>query len=267
MWYRLVSIAIVAFCVVMTALLIRKVYHPELDRFPEVPVPEVMERFLGQTDTSPLYVYRNGRAVGDFSLIPQVDDEGGVALQFQARGEVALGGAPTPLVWRGALNFGPAPGRELKAVELEFDQRPRHVRTVFSVDPKTLSFYTRSFEKGVLVSDSRTDPAAAAAMLPVMMSAMGGAGAGGAGAGAGAGEGAGGLALQWTARYGNVELGGRRQSAYFLITEMQGAGRVVFTFTEVGELIHVSTDQLEYEAFAKAVRLPPDPLPYLPYTD
>ena len=259
MWFRFLVLASLIFCATMTTLLVRSVYFPEFDRLPEVEPERVFELFLDTHEPADIFIYRDGVAVADVQLTPRrIRDSGEVEVIFVATGKVALPGlAEQKLTWTGKLRLGEKPQRSVRKLgfTVKFEEPPVSVNV--EIEPETMQFYYRVLQGGEIVSDSRMDPnAIGVVQAQLLMTAWGfspskveaelkdqtsG--------------------FNWIAKHGTIEIAGHRVGAYFVVLEVPAAGEMRLTFSEAGELLQVE-NPLGYEMLSRALRTPPDPLPY-----
>lgn len=105
---RISAAIIIAFWLVMTALLIRLEVHPESSRVLDVPVSHVVKMMLERGQQSLLTIMENGAPAGTLTLRPVQSAEGGA---FDFGGSMSLRlpmGTAQRVSWSGAVELDPA---------------------------------------------------------------------------------------------------------------------------------------------------------------
>ena len=232
MFWRFISVLIVVFWAVMTALLVREAYFPEESRFAAVPPGRVLDLFLEhQNLLNTLHLFHEKQRIGhaSFSVRQRARaSEGPLVYELQATGLIEdknWGSGLGNVSWQMALDLtgGERPTALTLRVNLEAS---RTALLVLWKEGDARPFFEVR-QNGVLSADS----ASVSAMLP-MLGAMSGLPAGGA-------EGA----VTVSAREGLMELAGRQRRCYVLRLAMTDAYQIKAFFTQAGEMARVDLPQ------------------------
>ncbi len=244
MLFRIVSVLIVAFWLVMSGLLVQLTYFPEESRLAEVDPDVPVGRFLKNEDPSELAIYKDGKRVGDLMLqarkVKADDLSGGREVDFRASGEVELPNLPRQLLrWHGALSLGADRSIEKVVINVRFEEPDALVN--LSVDPRTRTtrYTVTKDNQEVATGDSSDANAPGAAQMQMLLMAWGVNPAALEDPNVAAAEQE--RLVNLSARHGQIEVGTQRIHAYILTLKVMGEQEIKFYLDEAGEILKVTT--------------------------
>ena len=227
MFWRVLTVLVLAFWLVMATLLVRVTYFPEGSQFSQLPPAAVFKTFLDHGATiNALHVYQGERKLGHATLTPRRAGATDYLLLVScALDKGALRGMDGPVAWRLNLNlrngsrWGGASGQVRlpdEGVLVKFDWAEGSPVPEFTMH-----------RHGKLVTDDK-------ALQPFLGQITAGHGAPGVASGSGVGPQ--GDLLKVTAREGDMKIAGQRRKGYVIEFSLLQGYRVKAFFTEAGEL-------------------------------
>ncbi|MGI9239535.1 MAG: hypothetical protein ACR2RV_01970 [Verrucomicrobiales bacterium] len=237
MIYRLSCAAVIVFWLVMTAMLVMRAYFSSEDRLPLVKdADEVVELFIKNPNTSNLNVYRDRKQVGSISITPKLLSNGNRQLMMTALGEIDFPAVDKQDVgWRGELEL--TPSNEVEHFDLTVTFSKPQMKVALLIDPKTFDIKYLVEHKGERLIDSDDRNSKHVKRVQFLLGLWGfspeklrkkeESGEGIAGDDA------------ISVRFGKVEIGGERQTAYIVyLAPMRGREFKVY-FSETGEILKI----------------------------
>ncbi|CAN5381042.1 hypothetical protein BH23VER1_BH23VER1_35320 [soil metagenome] len=256
---RLVQISIVAFWLVMTALLFRLVYFPEETRLSEVPPQLVIERFLSRQEPSNLLIFDGNREVGDVTI--SSGRFGSRERMASRRFSGGVEGAAVELFLSGGIKMahlvraddgGEVPNmgfsglvwldEEMRLIFLQLEARiPGNPEIRFEIDPRSERYVIARGDEVILDTAGGADASVLSAQAAMLLAASGMALPPGLDVmeGAQEGEPGGAAPVEVVAREGLVTLGAHRIHAYLLDLPLPWGGKLRFVLTKAGELVRI----------------------------
>jgi hypothetical protein len=171
MLYRLATLGIIAFWLVMMALLVRLETHPEQTDILDVPVSYVMRIMFKHGQLSRLTVTDAGKSIGTISLRPITTGSGTRSLDISG-----LLYIPTPMAARRRINFHGIVDLDMALTALDFQASLELPESQFHLGVKgdmarnVLSYDAR---EGTAIVASQTLPMDAAAIIPALSQNLG----------------------------------------------------------------------------------------------
>ncbi len=256
MLFRIASVLIVAFWLVMSGLLVQLTYFPEESRLSKVDPEYVVGLFLRNEELSELQVYKDGQPVGDLQVQAKTQREEdrrsrAREVKFLATGEVELPNLPRQMLrWNGTLRLGADRSLEEIKVMVRFEEPDAQV--ALKIHPKTrdFSYEVTQDEQVVATSDSKDPQAPGAAQMRMLLMAWGVNPESLENPEVAAAEQQRLTAL--SARHGQIDVGEQRIHAYILTLTVLGGQEIKFYLTEAGELVRVTTS-LGYEMLSEVL--------------
>ena len=241
MIYRLSCAAVILFWLVMTVMLVMRSYFSSEDRLPLVRDPDgVIELFINNPNTSNLNVYRDRELVGSISISPKLLSNGNRQLMVTALGEIDFPGVDKQDVgWRGELEL--TPRNEVEHFDLNVTFGKSQMKVTLVIDPKTFEINYLVEHKGTKLIDSDDRNSKHVKRVQFLLGLWGmspeklrkkGQGSGGI-----AGEDA------IKVRFGKVEIGGERQTAYILYLSPMREREFKVYFSETGEILKIGAER------------------------
>lgn len=250
---RAISLAIVAFWLIMTWLLVQTVYFPSESRFAGADPEFVIQNFLENSTPSELFVYKGNEKVGEIDLSSRrikTNGTPGYALSFRADGEVELPNLPKQnLKWDGEFRLDDKWSLHEFSLVVRFSQ-PENVKIVLSILPKTAEFTYKVFRDGVEMPIEPANQGPGKAQMQMLMMAWGIDPTALDSAEAAAREQE--RLSSMSARHGNIEIAGRRFHAFILTIKILSGGELKLYFTDDWQIVKVTTF-LGYEALSEVV--------------